>query len=56
MRIGIGGLQWRPSDFWQATLTEFFEAIHGYNESKGGGGDVKPPSDQEMAALIARYG
>lgn len=60
MKNGIGGLGWRPADFWAATLTEFFAAIHGHNEANGGGEGGPPASDaptkSEMAALIARYG
>lgn len=59
MRLGIGGLGWRPADFWSATLTEFFEAIRGYNDAQGG--EEKPkangaPNKNEMAELLARYG
>ncbi|HEY0120546.1 MAG TPA: phage tail assembly chaperone [Rhizobium sp.] len=56
MRLGIGGLGWRPADFWEATLTEFFEAIRGYNEANGDGAGAGGPSDAELAALVARYG
>ena len=57
MRMGIGGLSWRPADFWAATLTEFFEAIQGNNEAQGTGPDKKTdgPSADEMSALIAQY-
>jgi hypothetical protein len=56
MRIGIGGLGWRPADFWSSTLTEFFEAIHGHNEAQETDKPEKAPSEGEMAALIAKYG
>lgn len=56
MRIGIGGLGWRPADFWGATLTEFFEAIHGHNEAQGGEAETAAPRASEMDALLARYG
>ncbi|MBO9124849.1 phage tail assembly chaperone [Rhizobium sp. 16-488-2a] len=57
MRIGTGGLKWRPADFWEATLTEFFAAINGHNEAqepeqKHEGG----PTATEMAELMAKYG
>jgi hypothetical protein len=55
MKIGIGGLKWRPADFWAATLTEFFDAITGHNASEGGEAEEKAPSQDEMAALIAKY-
>lgn len=56
MRIGIGGLGWRPADFWSATMTEFFEAIHGHNEAQGAETSEGGPSEKEMAALVAKYG
>ncbi|MBY5698522.1 phage tail assembly chaperone [Rhizobium leguminosarum] len=57
MRTGLGGLGWRPADFWSATLTEFFEAINGHNEAQGGGEDsTTAPSVDEVAALVAKYG
>ena len=56
MRIGIGGLGWRPTDFWDATLTEFFEAIHGHNEVQGGETEPAAPNEKEMAGLLAKYG
>jgi hypothetical protein len=56
MRIGIGGLGWRPADFWDATITEFFEAIRGHNEAQGGEDSPSAPSENEMASLIAKYG
>ncbi|RWX28966.1 phage tail assembly chaperone [Rhizobium leguminosarum] len=56
MRIGLGGLGWRPADFWEATLTEFFEAINGHNEAQGAEQPEAAPSDDEVQALIAKYG
>ncbi|WP_268814936.1 phage tail assembly chaperone [Sinorhizobium meliloti] len=56
MRIALGGLGWRPVDFWAATLTEFFEAIHGRNEANGVDDGPNPPSKGEMDALLAKYG
>ncbi|QND13435.1 phage tail assembly chaperone [Rhizobium leguminosarum bv. trifolii] len=56
MRTGLGGLGWRPADFWSATLTEFFEAINGHNEAQGGEEPTAAPSEDEMAALVAKYG
>ncbi|WP_222026425.1 phage tail assembly chaperone [Rhizobium leguminosarum] len=57
MRTGLGGLGWRPADFWSATLTEFFEAINGHNEAQGGGEEsTAAPSVDEVAALVAKYG
>ena len=56
MRIGIGGLKWRPADFWAATMTEFFEAINGHNEAQGGETETEAPTANEMAALLAKFG
>ncbi len=56
MRLGIGGLKWRPSDFWDATLTEFFEAINGHNEAQGGETESDAPKASEIDALVAKYG
>lgn len=56
MRIGLGGLGWRPADFWAATLTEFFEAINGHNEAQEPEQPEKAPSEGELDALVARYG
>jgi hypothetical protein len=42
--------------FWSATLTEFFEAINGHNEAQGAEETAKAPSEDEMAALVAKYG
>lgn len=57
MRIGIGGLKWRPADFWSSTMTEFFEAINGHNEAQGGEEKKsEAPNANEMASLLARFG
>lgn len=56
MRIGIGGLGWRPADFWDSTLTEFFEAINGYNEAQGGETEATAPTQNELDSLLAKYG
>lgn len=51
----MSGLQWKPADFWPATLAEFFDAIDAANEARGEDGD-RAPSQDEVAKLIARYG
>lgn len=56
MRIALGGLGWRPADFWAATMTEFFEAIHGRNEANGVEDKQKAPTQSEMNALLEKYG
>lgn len=53
----MGALHWTPDVFWRSTITEYMLAIEGFNEINGSG---KPkddgPDDDEMAALLARYG
>jgi len=57
MKTGIGGLGWRPADFWDSTLTEFFLAIKGNNEVNGADDEVSAgPTKDELATLVARYG
>ncbi|WP_421416629.1 phage tail assembly chaperone [Agrobacterium tumefaciens] len=56
MRIGIGGLGFRPVDFWGVTLTEFFEAIHGRNDANGTEAEPAAPSESEMDRLLVKYG
>lgn len=56
MRLALGGLGWRPSDFWGATMTEFFEAIHGRNEANGVEDAPKAPTEREMEELLKKYG
>lgn len=51
----FGCLGWAPSVFWAATLTEYLAAIAGYNRRMGGDKE-KGPSDDELAALVAKYG
>lgn len=54
----FGCLGWAPSVFWAATLTEYLAAIAGYNRRMGGDkeDEGKGPSDDELAALVAKYG
>ncbi|WP_115420324.1 phage tail assembly chaperone [Ensifer sp. M14] len=56
LRLALGGLGWRPTEFWGATMTEFFEAIHGRNEANGIDDGPKAPSKSEMDALLEKYG
>lgn len=56
MRLAAG-IGWKPEDYRQATLTEFFEWIHGHNEAQGGGEPTgQAPKTSEMNELIAKYG
>jgi hypothetical protein len=54
--LALGGLGWRPTEFWGATMTEFFEAIHGRNEANGVDDAPKAPTKSEMDALLEKYG
>ncbi|MBN8974560.1 MAG: phage tail assembly chaperone [Rhizobiales bacterium] len=56
LRTALGALQWRPAEFWRATLTEFFIAVDVYNERNAGPDDVAAPTSDEMADLLARFG
>jgi len=56
MKIAFGGLRWSPTEFWASTLSEFVAAYDGFLEANGSGPEIVPPSDDEMAALLARYG
>lgn len=60
MRTAFGYLRWTPDVFWSATLTELFAATDGVNEvnraKSGKPAKVEPPSDDEMAKLLAKYG
>lgn len=56
MRLALGGLGWRPVDFWGATMTEFFEAINGHNEANGSTDSGSAPSASELEALVGKYG
>jgi len=56
MKLAFGYLRWTPETFWQSTLTELLVAVDGLNETKTGKAKVKPPTDDEMAKLLAKYG
>ncbi|KAA0689857.1 phage tail assembly chaperone [Neorhizobium sp. P12A] len=56
MRTAFGALGWKPQDFWNCTLTEYFEAIEGFNEANGAGEKSGAPTDEELEALVAKYG
>lgn|GEM_PF-776027 len=56
MRAAFGALRWPPEVFWKSTLTEFLDAIEGFSEANGSEKSEAPPSDQELDALVARYG
>jgi hypothetical protein len=57
MKGAFGHLGWTPEVFWRSTVTEYMLAIAGYNEKNGAESDKdKGPSDDDLAALVARYG
>ncbi len=59
MRDAFGALHWTPEVFWRSTLTEFFRAIEGFNRANRSEEDAESndaPSDDALAALVARYG
>lgn len=57
MKGAFGALYWSPQTFWSSTITEYMLAIDGLNELNGGGEKKSEgPSDEEMSALLERYG
>lgn len=56
MRAAFGALHWTPEVFWSATLTEFIEAIEGFNEANGGKKADAAPSDAALDDLVKKYG
>ncbi|TPM58973.1 phage tail assembly chaperone [Mesorhizobium sp. B2-2-4] len=56
MKGAFGVLHWTPDVFWRSTITEYMLAIEGFNDANGGGKKDEAPSDEELAALVARYG
>lgn len=55
METALGGLQWDPDTFWNATITEYTYAIAGRNRANGND-KPKPPSGDDVDALVKRYG
>lgn len=55
LRMAVAVLGWRPAAFWRATVTEFADAVDAHAEARGGAKDA-PPSRDEMAELLKRYG
>jgi len=56
MKSAFGALGWRPAEFWASTVTEFFQAIEGWNLANGAKPTVSPPSEDEVEDLVRRYG
>jgi hypothetical protein len=44
MQQGLGWLRWSVTDFWNATLEEFSNAVIGFGESRG----VKPEGQMPL--------
>lgn len=55
MRGAFGALGWPPDVFWASTLTEYILAIEGFNRINGAG-QKSEPDDDELDALVAKYG
>jgi hypothetical protein len=47
---------WRPAEFWQVTVTEFFDAVDIFNEMHADPDKTDPPDENEMANLLEKYG
>ncbi|CAI2935016.1 conserved protein of unknown function [Aminobacter niigataensis] len=56
MRSAFGSLKWTPEVFWRSTVTEYILAIEGFNEANGSGKKTEPPSDDDLARLVEKYG
>jgi hypothetical protein len=56
MTAALGPLQWRPAEFWAATVTEFFVAVESFSDMHADPKKVDAPDDDEMAALLEKYG
>lgn len=56
MKDAFGALNWTPDTFWNATMTEFFRAVEGFNARQGGEEKPEAPTDDEVADLLAKYG
>ena len=56
MRSAFGALKWTPEVFWSSTITEYILAIEGFNEANGAKKAVEPPSEDDLAKLVEKYG
>ncbi|MDI7923406.1 phage tail assembly chaperone [Ferirhizobium litorale] len=56
MKTAFGALGWKPAEFWDSTLTEFFQAIEGWNEANGVEKKAGPPTEDDLESLAKRYG
>jgi|GEM_PF-3561441 len=59
MKIGLGHLNHAPAVFWSMTPREFFAAIDGYVERKGGGkrkNDLTHESVDELMQYVDSEG
>ena len=56
MKGAFGALHWTPEIFWRSTLTEYMLAIEGFNEAQGAEKPIEAPDEDELAALVAKYG
>jgi len=51
--VATGGLGWSPKAFWNATISEFFMAVEGHNETRQSGSS--PMTRAEFEDLEERY-
>ncbi|MBZ9980398.1 phage tail assembly chaperone [Mesorhizobium sp. BR-1-1-8] len=56
MKGAFGALHWTPETFWRSTVTEYMMAVDGLNEMNGASKKGDGPSDDDMSALLERYG
>jgi hypothetical protein len=56
MKGAFGPLHWTPETFWKATITEYVTAIEAFNDMNADPKKTEPPSDKEIAGLLAKYG
>lgn len=56
MKGAFGALHWTPEVFWRSTLTEYMAGIDGFNMVNGADTKSEGPSDEDIEALVAKYG
>lgn len=56
MCAAVTVLGWRPRTFWRSTVTEFAEATEAHIEAHSAASGSDAPTEDEVAALVSRYG
>ncbi|KAB0570578.1 GTA-gp10 family protein [Brucella pituitosa] len=51
-----GAIGLKPADLSDMTMWQFNQYLEGWNTAQGGGADVAPPDQDELAELMQRYG